>query len=180
MNSNALHLDEKQKPRTIANKMSVYTYPYRWRSWRGFWGNIRAWFDNKGAAKQRAKRGYCIGDVWNAGNSIVDYIINVLCEYRNRTMAWPDQYFTTFEEWIAYIDEIIDLFDYSRRDTDEINELYEEYSKLIHTAKGEYTEEQKEFIERFFKREAEIYEEQVSHRKVAFAKLAAHIDHIWY
>ena len=175
-----INLDEKQTRREVANGMSVYTYPFRWRSWYGFWKNIRAWFDNRAAAKQRAKQGYCIGDVWNAGDTIVDYIINVLCEYRNRTNGWPDQYFTTFEEWIAYIDEIIDLFDYSRQDTDELNELYEEYSKLIHTAKGEYTEEQKEFIERFFKREEEIYEEQCAKRKVAFAKLAAYINEIWY
>lgn len=180
MKSNALYLGEKHKPRTVANGMSVYTYPYRWRSWHGFWGNIRAWFDNRGAAKQRAKQGYCIGDVWSAGDTIVDYIINVLCEYRNRTMAWPDQYFTTFDEWIAYIDEIIDLFDYSRQDTDELIDFASEFYEILKIKHDERTEEQEALVTRYYEKEEEIYEDQCAKRKVAFAKLSAHIDQIWY
>jgi hypothetical protein len=180
MKSNALYLGEKHEPRTVANGMSVYTYPYRWRSWRGFWGNIKAWFDNKGAAKQRAKQGYCVGDVWNAGNSIVDYIINVLCEYRNRTIAWPDQYFTTFDEWVAYIDEIIDLLDYSRQDADELIDFAGEFYEVLKVKHEDRTDEQNALVEKYYKAEQEIYETQCAKRKVAFAKLSAHIDQIWY
>ena len=175
-----IKLNKKQARRKVANGMSVYTYPFSWRSWRGFWGNIRAWFDNRAAAKQRAKRGYCIGDVWRAGDTIVDYIINVLCEYRNRTNGWPDDYFTTFEEWIAYIDEIIDLLDYSRQDTDELNELTPQYDEISKINRSDRTEEQNKLVEDFFKRCEEIYEDQCAKRKVAFAKLSAYINEIWY
>jgi hypothetical protein len=175
-----INLNEKQAPRKVANGMSVYTYPFKWRSWRGFWGNIRVWFENRAAVKQRAKQGYCIGDVWSAGDTIVDYIINVLCEYRNRTNGWPDRYFTTFEEWIAYIDEIIDLLDYSRQDTDEFNELTPQYYEISKIDRCDRTEEQNKLVEDFFRRGAEIYEDQCAKCKVAFAKLAAYINEIWY
>ena len=172
--------ENRPAPRSVENRMSVYTYPYRWRSWRGFWGNIKAWFDNRAAAKQRARLGYCMGDVWNAGDSIVDYIIGVLCEYRNKTYGWPDQYFDTFEEWIAYIDEIIDLLDYSRQDPDEFNEWRAEFSRVSDIRQEDRTEDDKAIITNYFEREKEIYEQQMTKRKVGFAKLAAHIDRIWW
>lgn len=180
MKSNDLYVGEKQTPRTVENRMSVYTYPYRWRTWRGFWGNIKAWFDNKSAARQRAKQGYCISDVWNADHSIIDYIINVLCEYRNHTIAWPDQYFTTFEEWIAYIDEIIDLFDYSRQNPDELIPYAKELDEILATKRENRTDEQNALVEKYYQSEQEIYKTQCEKRKLAFEKLSAHIDQIWY
>lgn len=171
---------EERPARKVKNYMSVYTYPYTWRTWYGFWGNIKSWFTNQVAAKQRAKRGYCTDDVWDCGDSIVNYIINVLCEFRNKAQGYPDQYFDTMEEWIGYIDKIIDLLEYSRQDLDKLNEFAAAYYEVIKVDEKKRTEEEQMTIDKYYERRAEIYEEQAARRKVAFAKLAAHLSEIWW
>lgn len=160
---------------------SIYEMPYSWRSWRGFWGNIRYLFTRRKYIKQRGRLGYCDLDVWNCGDHIIEQMLVMLTEYRNTTKCWPDQYFTTFEEWIAHIDEIIDLLEFALLDTEENNQFYPAWKET-----WEWTKEQKdtrEYTEIFDKYCTEVnrlYKAQIAAREEAFALLAPYIHLIWW
>ena len=105
----------------------------------------------------------------------------MLTEYRNTTKCWPDQYFSTFEEWIAYIDEIVDLLEFAVLDTEENNEFYPAWKGT-----WEWTKEQKdtreytEIVDKYCTEVNRLYKAQITAREEAFALLAPYIHLIWW
>ena len=170
---------KEMKMRTHNINLSVYQYPCTWKSLRGFWRNIRQWFDNRRAVKQRAKMGYSHRDVWNCGDHLIDLTLAMLIEFRNNTNNWPDLFFDTFEDWIAFIDKVIDLLDYSRQDADEFNSLKAEYDKLPHRT-STWTDEQKRLFDDYLVEAEAICQQQQKARIEAFTLLAPYLKDLWW
>ena len=161
--------------------MSVYTFDCRWNTWRGFWNNIRQWFDNRKAAKQRAKLGYCYGDIWNCGNNICQRMAHMLTQYRNKCNSWPDKSFSTFKEWIEYIDEIIDLLEFAETDPDELNSYTEAYDEACHRrCKDDDPADYREIFNKYWNECCSINERQTAARQKALAMFATYADDIWW
>lgn len=181
MHAQRLNLSYDIPQRKTKVNMSVFETPYKWTTWYGFWHNIKCFFDGIRAMWQRAKKGYCYGDVWDCGDSIVFYMISTLTHYRNKCTGWPDYAFPSFEDWLVYIDEILDLLEFSISDRDEQNEYFNEYDALIVLkAFDEFNEEEKKLRESYYERDTELYQKQAEARKKAFALLSEHIDSIWW
>lgn len=161
--------------------MSVYTYHWKWNTWHGFWQNIKQWFDNRKAAKQRAKFGYCYGDVWYCGNNICQRMTHMLTHYRNKCDSWPDRSFSTFKEWIEYIDEIIDLLEFAETDPEELNDYTEAFTAAFYSTPVDKEDEAfKELRDRYYNEIRSIYERQTAARQKAFAMFATYADDIWW
>ena len=187
-NTQALNIDTENK--TLKREMpkelnlSVFQYPYSWNTWYGFWRNLRYFFRCWRPAWHRATKGFCRMDCWNVDQSMTSYMIKVLIEFRNCTCGWPDQYFTTFEEWIAYIDEIIDLLIFSLKDTDD-DELCPHHTEWWEKCcqkkgDGEYSKEQIEIRDAYIAEVNAAYAKQKAARIKAFSMLGEHLDHIWW
>lgn len=183
-NINAINVDNEYDQGTRVCKLpslSVYTYDWKWTTWRGFWRNIKQWFDNRRAAKQRATRGYCGGDIWNCGNTICQKMAHMLTHYRNHCNSWPDRYFSTFKEWIEYIDKIIDLLEFAETDPDELNDYWEPYREAIHSGvPNNDSDEYKKLLENYWNESKAIFEGQKGARKKALAMFAEYADDIWW
>ena len=183
-NINAINIQEDYDQGTRVCKlpsMSVYTFDWKWNTWHGFWQNIKQWFDNRKAAKQRAKLGYCYGDIWNCGNNICQRMAHMLTHYRNKCNSWPDRSFPTFKEWIEYIDEIIDLLEYAETDPDELNVHWEPYKTAIHSGiPNRDSDEYKDLLDKYWNEERAIYERQTAARQKALAMFATYADDIWW
>ena len=128
-------LPKRKLPKDVDMNVSVFRSGWSWRHWRGFWENIKWFFRAWRPAWHRATKGYCRMDTWNVDYSLTCYLIKVLTEFRNCTNSWPDQYFTTFEEWIGAIDECIDRLIFSMRDVD----TQEEYQKNCEARRKAFT-----------------------------------------
>ena len=180
----AINTDDKYDQGTRVCKlpsMSVYTYDWRWTTWRGFWENIKQWFDNRKAAKQRAKLGYCYGDVWDCGNNICKRMAHMLTDYRNKCNSWPERSFPTFKEWIKYIDEIIDLLEFAETNPDELNDYAEAFDEACRRKyEGDKPADYDEIFNRYWDESRSIYEGQKSARKKALAMFAEYADDIWW
>ena len=180
MSTQRLNLENNIPKRIAINECSVFTYPWKWNTWRGFWRNIAQFFDNLGAAWQRATKGYCVGDIWNLDYSVINYLINTLTEYRNTTVSWPDRLtFETYEEWIDYIDHIIDELEFARADRDEYNEYAAAYHAMGIKPYNQYTDEEKLLLGNYIDRDAELYRKQQSFARTAIIRLAEHLDDMW-
>ena len=103
---------------------SVFQYSYKWTRWCGFWYNVRHFFRCLRMGWHRATKGFCRADTWNVDTSLTTHMVKVLTEYRNVTNGSPMlEEFATFDEWIAAIDECIDLLLFTLEDVD-TQELY--------------------------------------------------------
>lgn len=161
--------------------MSVYTFHWKWNTWHGFWQNIKQWFDNRRAAKQRAKLGYCYGDVWDCGNNICQRMAHMLTHYRNKCNSWPDRSFPTFKEWIEYIDEIIDLLEFAEADPEELNDYTEAFSEVCSRRhEGDEPADYQEILDRYYNECRTIYEGQTAARQKALGMFATYADDIWW
>lgn len=173
-----INLENDLPKRCVKNRCSVFTYPWKWNTWHGFWRNIAQFFDNLAAAWQRATKGYCAGDLWNYDITLVDYLINTLTAFRNTTQSWNDRLFASYEEFIDYLDDIIDELEYARLDPDTINPLYEEWSKLS----GRYIEledEERELVKRYNEEERNILMKQKLAVQKALSLLSEIVDDLW-
>ena len=69
----AIHLKDEEIPERVADiNLSVFDFPWRWKSWYGFWKNIESFYKCVRAGWQRATQGYCPLDVCNCGDSYID------------------------------------------------------------------------------------------------------------
>jgi hypothetical protein len=173
-----INLENELPKRCVKNRCSVFTYSWKWNTWYGFWHNIAQFFDNIGAAWQRATKGYCAGDLWNFDITLVDYLINTLTAFRNTTQSWNDRLFASYEEFIDYLDDIIDELEYARLDPDTINPLYEEWSKLS----GRYIEledEERDLVKRYNEEERSILMKQKLAVQKALSLLSEIVDDLW-
>jgi hypothetical protein len=177
---NRINLDPTT-PRTCRNNCSVFTYPWKWNTWHGFWHNIAQFFDNLSAAWQRATKGYCAGDLWNFDTYLADYLVNTLTAFRNTTQSWNDNEFDSFEEYIDYIDDIIDELEYARQDPDDINPYYADWMEISqhNIPYAEWTEEDRAIMMKYNEEERRIYLTQKAAMQRALIKLSEHIDTMW-
>jgi hypothetical protein len=166
-------------PKDIPN-LSVFQFPYTWKSWSGFWGNLIYLFKCFKAMWERGTKGYTGQDTWDVNYSVVGYLIRVLTEYRNSTNGWPDQLFETFDEWITRIDEIIDLLIYSQDDPDKRNIFFERFQEIIQNPRSEWTEEDQQDYDAYVAEANNIHDKQTEARTKAFALLAPILEHIWW
>lgn len=173
-----INLENELPKRCVKNRCSVFIYPWKWNTWRGFWRNIAQFFDNIGAAWQRATKGYCAGDLWNFDITLVDYLINTLTAFRNTTQSWNDRVFASYEEFIDYLDDIIDELEYARLDPDTINPLYEEWSKLSN-GWACLTDEEKELVHKYQAEESAILNRQKLAVQKALSLLSEIVDDLW-
>lgn len=181
MSTLRINLENDHPKRSVKNRCSVFTYSWKWNTWYGFWRNIAQFFDNIGAAWQRATKGYCAGDLWNFDIYLADYLINTLTEFRNTTQSWNDRRFESFEEYIEYIDGIIDDLEYARLDPDEINSYYSYWVEIFSQGKPytALTEEDKSIIMAYSEEERDIHRNQVAAMQRALIELSEHIDTMW-
>ena len=175
-----INFEKNAHPREVRNQMSVFTYPWRWASFRGFFKNIAQFFHNIGDMLYRAKYGFCKHDVWNCDSSIVDYLINILTEFRNTTIGYPTS-FATYNKWIAFLDEIIDRLEFSRTDSDRINPYYnEELGRIIIKGLDERTDEEVEVLKLYYNEEVNIENEKKEALIEAFTMLAPYMGSLWW
>ena len=171
---------ERKVPKDVPSS-SVFQYPYTWKSWRGFWRNLIYFFRCLRPAWHRATKGYCTMDTWSADLTICTYLIRVLTEYRNVTNGWPDTEFATYEEWITYIDEIIDLLIFAIEDEDKLNKYHAEWSeKCCNVKRNEWTEEHETIWKNYLAEVQKIADRQNGAREKAFAMLGKYLPHIWW
>ena len=132
-------LPKRKLPEDIDLNLSVFRSGWSWKTWRGFWENIKWFFRALRPAWHRATKGYCRMDTWNVDHSLTAYLIKVLTEYRNVTNGSP-LCFNSFDEWIAAIDQCIDWLIFSMRDVNTQEEYQEncEARKKAFTFLGEY------------------------------------------
>ena len=173
-------LPKRKIPDDLYN-LSVFNYQWDWKTWRGFWENLIYFFKCLRPAYHRATKGYCRMDTWNADSTITAYLIKVLTEFRNVTNGWPDQEFETFEAWIAYIDEIIDLLIFSHKEIDTLNDYYEPWRRHCWCKPpSKWTDADKDIYEHYLAENERIYNKQQEAREQAFAMLGKHLNHIWW
>ena len=173
-------IPKREIPKDLPS-LSVFEYPYTWKSWSGFWHNIVYFFRCWRPAWYRATKGFCRADTWNVDVTTCTYLVKVLTEYRNITCSWPDQDFPTFEEWIAYIDEIIDNLIYSLEDEDKLNKYHDIWwEKCCGKSRSEWTEVENKIWEDYRTEVETIYNKQKSARLKAFTMLGAQLHNIWW
>jgi hypothetical protein len=174
-------LPKRKLPKDLYN-LSVFNYQWNWKSWRGFWRNLIYFFKCLRPAYHRATKGYCRMDTWNADSTITTYLIKVLTEYRNVTNGYPgDENFSTFESWIAYIDEIIDLLIYSDTFADKMNVFCKDWEEeCCSIPRSEWKDRQHYIYEHYIAENERIYNKQKEAREKAFAMLGKHLNHIWW
>lgn len=183
-NTQAINIDttndlpKRKTPKELRN--SVFRFNYSWKTWRGFWNNIVYFFRCWRPAWDRATKGYCRMDTWDADYSITTYLINVLIEYRNSTDGGPDGEFATFEEWIAFIDEIIDDLIYSIEDPDKLNKYNGLYDSFAIKNSSEWNEVEREVFDKYIEEVKLVYDKQRKARERAFVRLGIYLPHIWW
>lgn len=97
---------------------SPWKYPSNWAS------NFRVFFRQFKWAYQRVTRGYCDYDWWDADTYLTQLFIDILKEFINHGNSYPGtDEFPTFELWTNYLQEIVNLFEYS------LGELPNEYEE---------------------------------------------------
>ena len=173
-------LPKRELPKDVELNLSVFRSDYSWKTWHGVWENIKWFFRALRPAWHRATKGYCRMDTWNVDYTLTAYLIKVLTEYRNITNGWPDQHFATFEEWIAAIDECIDLLVLSAEDPDKLNKYWPEYEKFLHKGTKNWTEEEQKIFDNWHSDSFRVHEMQCEAREKAFAWLGKYLPHIWW
>ena len=177
-----LNLDGKPEKREMKTELSVFTYPYRWRSIGGILSNIRTFFYNIRCMFQRARKGVCDKDTWNFDYTLIDYLIASLTQFRNHTCCYPDRDFASFEDWIAYLDDIIDKLDFVRQSADEdLNKWYNAWqTQCCSKPRDEWADEDELVFRKYIEETERLTQEQAKVRKSAFIALSKHLPDIWW
>lgn len=171
----------RELPKDIELNQSVFRCDYTWKSWHGFWENIKWFFHAWRPAWHRATKGYCRMDTWNVDYSVTSYLIKVLIEYRNVTNGYPgNKDFPTFKSWIEALDQCIDWLIFSAEDPDKLNKYWPEYEKFLHKKHSEWIDEEHDIFDKFILDSNRVYEMQCEARKEAFAFLGEYLPHIWW
>lgn len=172
-------LDKDIKPRKSKVNLSVFTYHWNWKTWGGFWRNIGCFFDNIKAMFQRAKWGYCYGDIYDCGDTLIDHMIAVLTAYRNKTNGYPWKDFASYEEWIAYLDKIIDDLEYAGTDPDSLSKWHPIWLDLLKAGQRNYELEDRIF-HLYHEEIVAISAEQQKRLEEAMVRLSLYIKDIWW
>lgn len=85
------------KLNTFNNYYSPWKYPKNWVS------NIRCFLSSFKYSYQRITKGYCDKDLWDLSSYYLKLLSSTLNEFSNITEGWPDQKFSSFEDWQSHI-----------------------------------------------------------------------------
>ena len=162
----AFDKDEHHEKRKVSSKIMSRGFPYTWKRWIGFLSNIKCFFRDISDFFHRGRNGYAPFDSVEAGSNIIHYIIVILTEFRNNTYSYPDHEFDSFEDWVACIDTIIDLLEFSDQDPDDFNKY----------PWGNMTDG---ICESWYKENERITKLQKAARTKAFQMLNDYIDALW-
>jgi hypothetical protein len=166
--------------RKAKNYLKLYEAPYLWSAGFGcFLKNIGHFFYCFKLGWQRARKGYNDYDVWDTGDTIIKYMINILNEFRNRTYSYPDRDFDTFDDYIEYIDGIITLLEYSLEDRDKHNPYTDAFDKVLTIPPIERTEEESEICHKYWEMDTRIYEQQCAAKAEALARFNKYVNDFW-
>ena len=159
--------------------LSVFTYPWSWKTWHGFWKNIGCFFDNIKKMFQRARKGYCYSDTYDCGDTIIDYLIVMLTDFRNRTNNYPAEDFASYEEWVAYLDKIIDDLEYAGTHPDNLSKWRPIWCELLKEGQRNYELEDRIF-HLYHEEIVAISAEQQKRLEEAMVRLSLYIKDIWW
>ena len=105
----------------------------------------------------------------------------MLTHYRNKCNSWPNRSFSTFKEWIEYIDEIIDLLEFAETDPEELNNYTEAFSEACRRKhEGDEPANYHEILDRYWNEGNSIYKRQTDARLKALTMFAKYADDIWW
>ena len=168
--------DKRREKRKVSVELVSRGYPYTWKRWRGFLSNIKCFFSNVSDFFRRGKDGYTPFDSVDAGDNIVRYIIIILTEFRNNTYTYPDGEFDSFEEWITFVDTIIDLLEFSDKAPSDFNKYDSNFS---HFCKNPWGKIPDDVYESWYAENERIMKLQKDARTKAFQMLSEYIDALW-
>ena len=179
----------------MKNELNLFTNGYMPWYPRNWWSNIKYFFRAIKWGWQRAIRGYSDYDTWDLDIYYSRMMIASLSQFRAETMGYPG-YMENIEEWYEILDKIILLLKQSNEDEplEEKNELAEWYEEYVMTKPfnltvvdkvGQITqrkedEETKAKIQKYYKREEELYEIRKQKLKEAFELMAEYFGHLWW
>jgi hypothetical protein len=171
----------KREMPSVVHSLSVFNFPYTWKSWYGFWHNIKIIPSLIRAGWHRATKGYCKMDTWDANSSILSYLVQLLVEFRNSTICFPDSEFETFEEWIAYIDEIIDHLVYVLTDDDELSAWHDNWEKeCCGKPRNIWTAKEEGIYQQYMDEVKIIAQRKKEERLKALTMLSEQMGHLWW
>ena len=83
-------------------------YPYSWKTFHGFTGNISYFFKNIKCAYQRATKGYCDRDLWSLNDFYTSLFIDSIGEFNDTCNTYPGvSPYDTEKKWEAVLTEIV-------------------------------------------------------------------------
>lgn len=172
-------MSEERVMRTPDVNMVIPLFPYTWFSFRGFFGNIGNFFKSFKSWFRRARRGYATYDVWECGENIVNYMILMLTEYRNMVCSYPDYMFSSYDEYIAYIDTIIDKLTYGIKEPSELNKYTDSFWAAFKKPEDKRSEMDQFKIALYRKTNDEIVEAQQKALEEGFSMFAKIQRDLW-
>ena len=94
----------------------------------------------------------------------------MLEEFKNKTMGWPDNLYNSFEEYIADINKLIELFNIAKRDPSENKYLDEVIS-------SNYKDD---IFDKYRNESDKIYKQNKNALKEAFKLFYKLFDSLWW
>lgn len=125
--------------------------------------NIKSFF-------QRGTKGYCDEDLWEIDSWFLKIMPKILEEFKKKTMGWPDNLYNSFEEYIADIDKLIELFNIAKRDPSENKYLDELIS-------SNYKDD---IFDKYRNESDKIYKQNKNALKEAFELFYKLFDSLWW
>ena len=172
-------MEEERLKRTPDVSMVIPLFPYTWFSFRGFFGNIGNFFQSFKSWFRRARRGYATYDVWECGENIINYTILMLTEYRNMVCSYPDYMFSSYDEYIEYIDKIIDKLTYGIKNPSELNKYTDSFWAAFKKPEHKRSEMDQFKIALYRKTYDEIIEAQQTAIEEGFSMFAKIQKNLW-
>ena len=131
---------------------------------------IRQIFRNIKSFFQRGTKGYCDEDLWEIDSWFLKIMPKMLEEFKKKTMGWPDNLYNSFEEYIADIDKLIELFNIAKRDPSENKYLDELIS-------SNYKDD---IFDKYRNESDKIYKQNKNALKEAFELFYKLFDSLWW
>jgi len=131
---------------------------------------IRQIFRNIKSFFQRGTKGYCDKDLGEIDSWFLKIMPKMLEEFKKKTMGWPDNLYNSFEEYIADIDKLIELFNIAKRDPSENKYLDELIS-------SNYKDD---IFDKYRNESDKIYKQNKNALKEAFELFYKLFDSLWW
>lgn len=116
------------------------------KTWYSVQMNIKGFFRRAKYRVQRAKKGYCNGDLCNLDLTLEAYIHNTLLEFAEKTDSYPDRLGFTYESWVKYLRDIAKLLE-------PVDNPYQEEAVKILDKDGDRSEYDQKIIDKYWLKE---------------------------